>query len=483
MSLSHDRVQNSVQHTIQSWLSKAPQGWFVVFAISAAFLTYFSMYAFRKPFSVGLYEQQGYFGLDFKVLLILSQVLGYMFSKYIGIRVVSGMMHNRRALVIIALVMCAQAALFLFAVLPDHLKPFAMFLNGLPLGMIWGLVFSYLEGRKTSELLGAGLSATFIVASGMVRSVGKGLIVYWDVDEFWMPVLTGLIFMPLLFVSVYALSLLPEPNAEDEALRNKREPMTGSDRWKLFSQYWFGLLALIFAFMMFTGLRDFRDNFSSEIWMALGFGNEPAIFTYAGIRIAGMVLVALALLMLIRDNFKAFTANHVAIVIGCAIMVLSTQMFQQGSLDSKLWMVALGTGLYLAYIPFNCFLFDRFVAVAGPYVGVSANAGFLISLADSAGYTGSVGLLLVKHFYAPDISWLIFFIEAVYTTAFVGGGLVTSSWLYFQWKWHIQWTSREEAGQTISASLNAPINAPINVPLNATLNERLEGKLNAVGKY
>ena len=467
MSLAHNRIQSSIQHSIQAWLSRAPQGWFVVFAISAAFLTYFSMYAFRKPFSVGLYEQEGYFGLDFKVLLILSQVLGYMFSKYIGIRVVSGMMHNRRALVIIALVMCAQAALFLFAVLPAPLKPFAMFLNGLPLGMIWGLVFSYLEGRKTSELLGAGLSATFIVASGMVRSVGKGLIVYWDVDEFWMPVLTGLIFTPLLFISVYALSLLPEPNAEDEALRNKREPMTGGDRWKLFSQYWFGLLALIFAFMMFTGLRDFRDNFSSEIWMALGFGNEPAIFTYAGIRIAGMVLVALALLMLIRDNFKAFTANHVAIVIGCVIMVLSTEMFQQGSLDSKVWMVALGTGLYLAYIPFNCFLFDRFVAVAGPYVGVSANAGFLIYLADSAGYTGSVGLLLVKHFYAPDISWLNFFIEAIYATAFVGGGLVVSSWLYFQWKWHIEWKPQKhvednEAGPVFSASLNAPLNAPLN---------------------
>ena len=438
--LSHNRIQRSVQ----SWLHKAPQGWFIVFAISAAFLTYFSMYAFRKPFSVGLYNQDGFFGVDFKVLLILSQVLGYMFSKYIGIGVISGMLHNRRAWMIIYLVMFAEGALFLFAVLPAHLKPFAMFLNGLPLGMIWGLVFSYLEGRKTSELLGAGLSATFIVASGMVRSVGKGLIVYWDVEEFWMPVLTGLIFMPLLFISVYALSLLPEPDAEDEALRNKREPMSGSDRWQLFSQHWFGLLALIFAFMMFTGLRDFRDNFSSEIWMALGFGSEPAIFTYAGIRIAGMVLIALALLMLIRDNFKAFTANHLAIVIGCGIMVVSTGLFQQGSLDSKVWMVALGTGLYLAYIPFNCFLFDRFVAVAGPTMGISANAGFLIYLADSAGYTGSVGLLLVKHFYAPDISWLHFFIESIYVTAFVGGGLVVSSWLYFQWKWHLQW--QQQAG-------------------------------------
>lgn len=425
-------VADTKFHPVQAWLSRTSTPWFVIFAISAAFLTYFSMYAFRKPFSVGLYEGQSWFGLDFKVLLILSQVLGYMLSKYIGIKVVSGMLHNRRALMIITLVMTAQGALFLFAVLPAELKPLAMFLNGLPLGMIWGLVFSYLEGRKTSELLGAGLSATFIVASGMVRSVGKSLIVYWDISEFWMPFMTGLIFTPLLFISVYALSLIPEPNQEDEALRNKRQPMSNADRWNLFSQYWFGLLALILAFLMFTGLRDFRDNFSAEIWMALGYGNEPAIFTYAGIRIAGMVLVALALLMFIRDNFKAFTANHVAIVLGCFILGYSTLLFEQGNLDSKVWMVALGTGLYLAYIPFNCFLFDRFVAVAG---GV-ANAGFLIYLADSAGYTGSVGLLLVKHFQAPDLSWLKFFIQACYFTAIAGGALVTTSWLYFRWRFH-----------------------------------------------
>ena len=414
----------------QQRLQQASALWFVVFAISAAFMTYFSMYAFRKPFSVAMYDGQTLFGMDYKVILIFAQVLGYLLSKFIGIRVVSGMMHDRRALAIILLVASAQLALFLFAVLPAPLKPLAMFFNGLPLGMIWGLVFSYLEGRKTSELLGAGLSATFIVASGMVRSVGKALIVYADVPEFWMPFLTGLIFMPLLLISVYALSMIPEPDATDEELRLKRQPMTAADRWQLFGQYWFGLSLLILAFLLFTGLRDFRDNFSAEIWQALGYGNEPAIFTYAGVRIAGMVLVALALLMFIRDNFRAFTANHIAIVLGCFILGYSTWLHQQHWLDSKIWMVALGTGLYLAYIPFNCFLFDRFVALAG---GV-ANAGFLIYLADSAGYTGSVGLLLVKHFYAADISWLNFFVSAIYTTAIIGAALVTMSWLYFRWR-------------------------------------------------
>lgn len=429
--------------SMQMRLARAPLPWFVIFAICAAFMTYFSMYAFRKPFSVAMYQGQTWGELDFKIILILAQVLGYLLSKFIGIRVVSGMQHERRALTIVGLVVAAELALLLFAVLPPALKPFAMFLNGLPLGMIWGLVFSYLEGRKTSELLGAGLSATFIVASGMVRSVGKALMVYADVPEFWMPFLTGLIFMPLLLISVYALSMMPEPDAADEHERLKRQPMSAQDRWQLFGHYWFGLGALVLAFLLFTALRDFRDNFSAEIWQALGYGNEPAIFTYAGVRIAGMVLVALALLMFIRDNFRAFTANHLAIVLGCVILGGSTWLHQFYGLDSKVWMVALGTGLYLAYIPFNCFLFDRFVALAG---GV-ANAGFLIYLADSAGYTGSVGLLLVKHFYAPDLSWLNFFVSAIYTTALVGGSLVIASWLYFRIRFH---ASRRQSADVLT---------------------------------
>ena len=69
-----------------------------------------------------------------------------------------------------------------------------MLLNGLPLGMIWGLVFSYLEGRRQTELLGAGLSVSFIFSSGVVKSVGKVLMQDFGVTQMWMPFLTGLIF-------------------------------------------------------------------------------------------------------------------------------------------------------------------------------------------------------------------------------------------------------------------------------------------------
>lgn len=408
-------------------LSHAPGFWFVVFAVSAAFLTYFSMYAFRKPFAVGLYQGVSAWGMDLKVLLILSQVSGYMLSKLIGVKVVSEMLHHRRGQAIVGLVLVAELALLLFAVLPVPLKPFALFLNGLPLGMIWGLVFSYLEGRKTSELLGTGLSASFIVASGVVKSVGLGLINWLNMSEYWMPAATGLLFLPLLLVAVYGLSMIPEPDAEDVAQRRRRQPMAAADRWRLFRRYWLGITVLVVAYVLFTGLRDFQDNFSAEIWLALGYGNEPAVFSYAGARIASAVLVVLALLMLINNNRVALSANHLVIVGGCCILGGATWLFDDGMLEARHWMVWVGIGLYLAYIPYGCFLFDRLVAVTG---GV-ANAGFLIYLADSAGYVGSFSLLLFKQGYLADISWLGFFIQATYVTASLGGALVCLSWVYF----------------------------------------------------
>ena len=100
------------------------------------------------------------------------------------------------------------AALLLFAILPDNLRLVAIFLNGLPLGMVWGLVVWYLEGRRKSELLLAGLSCSFIIASGMVKDIGRWLMTGPGVPEVWMPFVSGLIFLIPFVVVVPGLVLL-----------------------------------------------------------------------------------------------------------------------------------------------------------------------------------------------------------------------------------------------------------------------------------
>ncbi|KZN38087.1 DUF5690 family protein [Pseudoalteromonas luteoviolacea] len=413
-----------------AWIDKASGVGFVLFAASSAFLTYFSMYAFRKPFSVNSYDayNNSDWLVSFKVALILAQVFGYLCAKLVGVKVIAEMQPSRRVYAILGMILSAELALVLFALTPNGINVVWLFVNGLSLGMIWGLVFSYLEGRKTTEILGAVLSVTFILASGLVRTVGQWLVVELDVHELWMPAVTGAVFLPLLFLSVLCLNSIPKPTQEDELARQKRAPMSGKARWQFFKRYWFGILALVLSFLLFTGFRDFRDNFSAEIWHALGYGHEPTIFAYAGIRIAFFVLLAMAALVLIKKNRTAFFANHYFILLGILLLAGSTYGYESQWLSSKAWMVLLGAGLYISYIPYNCFLFDRLISA----VGSTANAGFLIYLADSAGYIGSVGILLYKTFATPELSWLQFFVSACYWISAIAGVLVISAFIYFK---------------------------------------------------
>jgi len=417
---------------IPLWLRQCSTLWFTVYATMAAFMTYFSMYAFRKPFTASNYNGMPDFsyGIDFKTALILAQVLGYALSKFIGIKVISEMNAGSRALAILILVMTAELALILFALVPTQWKLLTLFLNGLPLGMIWGLVFSFLEGRRVSEILGAGLSISFIVSSGVVKSVGQWLMLSHGISEFWMPAVTGLVFTLPLFVSVFFLMQIPKPSAQDIAARHERQPMDGKARLAFFIKYAPGLIALILTYMLLTGIRDYSDNFAAELWSSLGFGDTPAIFSTAALYTSLFILLALSLIMFVKNNLRAFMANHAFIFTGIAIIGLSTLAYQGGYLSGQGWMIAHSTGIYLAYIPFNCLLFDRMLSA----VNDKANAGFLIYLADAMGYAGSVGILLYKSFFDVKLSWLNFMIGSSYMISIAGCSLVLVSAWYFHLK-------------------------------------------------
>ncbi|MBN7819773.1 DUF5690 family protein [Bowmanella yangjiangensis] len=414
---------------IQNVLQRCSTLWFVVYAASAAFMTYFCMYAFRKTFAVGSFtELDGWqYAVDFKTALILSQVLGYALSKFIGIKVVSEMTPGKRAFAILALVMASELALVLFAVLPGQWKLLSLFLNGLPLGMIWGLVFSFLEGRRVSEVLGAGLSISFIVSSGVVKTVGQWLMLQFNISEYWMPALTGMLFTLPLFISVFLLAQIPPPNQLDIQARNLRPPMTSADRWRFFHKYMPGLVLLILAYVLLTGIRDFSDNFAAEIWASLGFGDTPGIFSKAALLTSFIILGLISLVMLVKDNLTALMTNHGLIVLGIITIGLSTLLYQARWLAGDVWMTMLTTGIYLAYVPFNCLLFDRLLSA----VNDKANAGFLIYLADAMGYAGTVGILLFKHFLNPELSWLHFLQQSAYLISIVGTLLMFGSAYFF----------------------------------------------------
>ena len=403
---------------------------FILFAGGAAFSAYFAMYAFRKPFTAATFDDiTGWtFAIDFKVALVIAQLLGYALSKFIGVKVVSEMSAARRGAAIVGLIGVSWLALLLFAILPVPAKPVALFLNGLPLGMIWGLVFAYIEGRRSSEILASILCASFILSSGLVKSVGAWLMASWQVSDMWMPAMTGVLFMPVLLISVMGLASLPPPSAEDVAERVARPPVDAAGRRAFLGAYRPGLVLLVLAYVIFTVIRDFRDNFAAEIWEALGYGGSAAIFTASEVPIAIVTLVSLASLVAVRDNRRAFAIMQMIIVFGAGLIGVSTLAFSLGWLGPASWMIASGLGLYLAYTPFNAMLFDRLVAASGR----AGTAAFLIYIADASGYAGSVALLLLRNLPGITADWLSFYIMLALIGAAASIVLMLASLLHFR---------------------------------------------------
>lgn len=397
-------MSERADHRITRWLTKVSPGLFAAYAVTMAFTTYFAMYSFRKPFAAAHYSEDTFWILDLKSALIVSQLIGYALSKFLGIKFNSEMPPQRRAWALVFLIVWAELALVLFAVLPPQGKVLALFLNGLPLGTVWGVVFSFLEGRRTSEILGAGLSCAYVVASGAVKSIGA-LLLGHGISEAWMPALTGLMFLPVFLAAVYGLSLLPPPSAADVAARTEREPMNAAERRTFTRRYLPGLLLLVIVYLFLTSYRDFRDNYAAEIWADLGQDQQAGVFTLTEIPIAMSVMVVLGLLYLVKNNKRGLLLTYVIMGTGAVMVGASTLMFDGGIIGPRTWMILVGLGLYLGYVPYGCVLFDRMIAA----LGTVATAVFLIYISDAVAYGGSVGIVLYKTLGQADISKLQFF--------------------------------------------------------------------------
>ncbi len=411
-------------------LQQAP-AWFIsLYAAVCSFSVYFCMYAFRKPFSSAGFKGMVFLHIDYKVWLVIVQLIGYMLSKFYGIRFISGMQPGKRAATIIKLILFSWGALLCFGFVPAPYNIVFLFLNGFPLGMVWGLVFSYVEGRKTTEFMGAVLCISFIFSSGVVKTVGKAMVLDGYASETWMPFLTGALFVLPMLLFTWLLDHTPKPSEEDIKLRSVRKPMTGPERKKFVSTFLPGIIIIVATYVLLTILRDFRDNFANELYTEIGYGNNASIFTVTETYVSLIVLACVCLIIIVKNNIKAFIINHYIIMGGYTLALIATLLFMYHQVSPVIWMTAIGTGLYLSYVPFNALYYERMIAS----YRITANVGFLMYISDSFGYLGSVVLLMIKELIGIHLSWLNFFIDIVLIISGIGivGTFIAS--VYFKRK-------------------------------------------------
>jgi hypothetical protein len=430
---------------ITAWLERAPAPLMNLYAAVVAFGAYTCVYAFRKPFTAATYEGLHFAGtqIELKTALVISQIIGYGLAKYAGIKYVTEASRARRAWMLVALVAWAELAMVLFAILPTEWKVAAMLLNGFPLGMIWGLMVRYLEGRRTSDILLAGLSVSFIVASGVFKDIGQAVMAgdalpvfgismpnpLHALDQFWMPAATGMLFAAPFLLTLWLLDQLPEPSASDVAARTEREPMDRARRHEFLRLYLPGIVLLVAAYALLTAFRDFRDAYLVDVLQQLGYdyAEGKTRITHMEMGVGFSVLAAMCLLYLIKNNQRALLAALGVVVIGFATIGIATLLHAYGTISGYWWATLIGLGGYMAYVPYNSVLFDRLMAATG-FVGTAV---FAIYVADSAGYTCSIGVLVSKDLIASNSLKSQFLANLSLVVSAVGTASTAIAGIYF----------------------------------------------------
>src|ERR1700743_3482107 len=103
-----------MRSSIQSWLRQSPAWIFILYVSLSSFTVYTCMYGFRKPFTASSYAGVHLFGISYKVVLDIAQVIGYVLSKFYGIRFIATMQPQKREGFIIKLDVIAWSSLLLF---------------------------------------------------------------------------------------------------------------------------------------------------------------------------------------------------------------------------------------------------------------------------------------------------------------------------------------------------------------------------------
>jgi len=396
-----------------------------LWSMVAAFGCYFCVYGFRKPFTAGQYVDQYWLGIHWKSILISSQIAGYMLSKWCGIFFVSSITWEKRARAILISILFAELALLGFGIIPKPWNLVFLVMNGLPLGMIFGYIQGFLEGKKNTELYIAALGSSFILADGVSKSVGINIL-NWGVSETWMPFFAGLLYaIPLLFF-VWMLTRIPKPSEQEVADRAERTPMNQADRIHLVKQLWPGIFTISILYLFASLLRGMRSDFAPEIWKYLGFKSLPETYSQTEIWVTIGILAINGSLVLIRSNYRAFFTSILAIATGFLLLIIAG--FWGIESMGPFWLIVLtGFGIYLPYLTITTSVFERMIAITRH----KANIGFLMYIVDSVGYLGYNVLLLSIGFIFPNLDIPELFFAWVKLLGIAGMALCLISSAYF----------------------------------------------------
>ena len=380
-----------------------PDWLFVLWAGGTALLSYSLVYALRKPFTAAEFEGMQVAGMDYKIAVSVVQLLGYVTAKLMGIKYISELKPESRLKFVINSAALSEISLLVFGLFPAPYNIAALFFNGLSLGCMWGVIFSFLEGRRTTDILASIMGVSMALSSGVAKSMGLYAINSLHVSEFWMPALIGAFAFPLLCVLGWTMTKFPKPIEADIASRSVRVTLDGRQRWVLFRKFMPVLLMLFAANLLLTVQRDVKEDFIVCIIDV----STVSSWAFAQIdSIATLVLLAVfALLATTYNHLKVLCVLLVLSIAGMGTLAFVAANFERMQLPVNVWLFLQSLCLDMAYLSFQTIFFERFIAC----FKIRGNVGFFIITIDFVGYMGTLALLVFKEVCASHVDWALFY--------------------------------------------------------------------------
>ena len=393
----------SCMQRIKALRNNMPDWLFVLWAGGTALLSYSLVYALRKPFTAAEFEGFQVAGMDYKIVVSIIQLIGYVCAKMLGIKFISELKPEGRLRFIIGSAALSEVSLLAFGLLPVPYNIFALFFNGLSLGCMWGVIFSFLEGRRTTDLLASIMGVSMALSSGVAKSLGLYVLNDIGVSEFWMPALVGAAAFPPLCFMGWMMTKFPAPTAADIAARTKRTTLDGRQRRQLFVKFMPLLIMLFGANLLLTVQRDIKEDFIVCIIDV----SQVSSWAFAYLdSIATLVLLgAFALLSAVDNHLRALCLILIMSIIGMGTVAFLGAEGGAMGLPVTAWLFLQTLCIDIAYLSFQTIFFERFIAC----FKVKGNVGFFIITIDFIGYLGTLALLLFKEFQAPHIDWTSFY--------------------------------------------------------------------------
>ncbi|MDR2680644.1 MAG: DUF5690 family protein [Tannerella sp.] len=377
---------------------------FVIRTGGGVLVAYFLVYALRKAFTASTFDGLSLWGLDYKVVISMCQITGYLLSKYCGIKIVSELKRAHRLPAIILSAAGAELSLVLFGLIPYPVNCFCLFFNGLSLGCMWGFLFSYIEGRRLTDILAGFLGVSIVISSGAAKSFGL-YVLSFHVSPFWMPAIIGGIAVPLLAGIAFLLDKLPDPADGEKNEKSERIPLHKTQRRQLLKKYALFLIPLLLVNTLYTVLRDIKEDFLVDIIKYTDIRLSPFLFVRVDAVVTILLLVMLGSMIKVRDNRHALVVLLVMMLSGSVAVFLSSLFFGSLSATPVLWLFLQSMGIYAAYLAFQTVFFDRFIAC----FKIKGNVGFFIYISDFLGYLASCLFLFGKSLLDIRVNWLEYY--------------------------------------------------------------------------